>query len=368
MNVDTIAALTDVPDLDVSVFQAVAGSASLTTGEVQQRYILNLDGEYAPRATYYATTGTLRVEWAASRLSVDEADVWVREVFGVKRSVREWRCQRVDYAVDLNVEQVPEYLAALSRLQLSTWQRHPFAGQGVVWKAKSRWAKFYNKRTGVIRFEVSNYRDAVRYMASRWFGCERTVQEMMQPGRALYVLAYYWQRLGLGQGIGAEQGELYALREAFGRRNIASAQHALHCIQEHGTESYKGLQLISKSSYYRWLKALREHGFLSMSESVLPALHLPLERFFDASLAQNLKGSDVAPLSSLNEKNSREKWWFLSQVMGFNPKNPEIKYLQERFDGWAAKRMDASARSVPGSGAISAIRDTGTVAIAGTGT
>lgn len=336
MFVDTVAALTYLDrSLGPELFQGRTTSADLVTGEASDRLYLNSGERYTPRVTWWPRSRCLRVEWSMQRMAIDEVDVFLAARFGRLPGVRSWKCQRVDYCVDLDLgERVPEYLAMLSDLQLSTWQRHPFEGQGVVWKSASRWVKFY-KRDTVLRFEVSNYRDAVRYMAERWFVCERTVQEMIRPGRAIYVLAYYWERLGLARASSFDGSEVYALREAFGTRNVAHAQHALTCIRAHGAETYKSLRLMSKSSYYRWLSVLREQGFLSAKRSLSP-LSLPLRSMIESVGAQNLKGRGPAPDMYGREKNLPEKssaWWVLSQALGVNPKNSVIPALLEAYNG-----------------------------------
>ncbi|MEJ1644041.1 hypothetical protein SMA60_27865, partial [Escherichia coli] len=64
-------------------------------------------------------------------------------------------------------------------------------------------------------------------MSEKWFRCERTVRAVTEPGRALFVLAYYLDRLGLSAGRFGEREALAAgLREQYGSRSLAGALHA----------------------------------------------------------------------------------------------------------------------------------------------
>lgn len=354
--IDTLAAMTKVEGLDRDLFRGSAETAD-DSGVVSRRWYRN--DEDKPRVTYYPASSWLRVEWSAHKFGYGEVQAYLaRDLSLSVPPVESWRCQRVDYCVDLEVASVAPYLAALARLRAGAMQRQTYP-DGVVWKAAGRWVKMYDgkrhAREGVLRFEVSNYKQSVRYMAEHWFGCERTVAEMTQPGRALYVLGRMWQTLGLDQGFAQQQGEVYALREAFGQRSLAGALHAVKCIREHGVASYKTLMLMSKSSYYRWYQALRDKGFLASSESDLCALQLPCESVF-AHGAQNLKVSLAPPIDGWPTKNTQKNWQKLAAVLGVKSSAPRVKYLQEAFDAWKpGLNLDSVPRAMQASGSFASV-------------
>lgn len=327
--VDTVAVMVLLDRaLDDRLFQGRAETVDLDTGERGLRLWSNPpDGEYGPRLTYWPQSWSLRVEWSLAKMDVRATERYLDRL-GLCVNLERAQVQRIDYTADLDVASVPLYLKQVQSLSLRSWSRQVFPGQGVVWKGGSRWVKFYAKaKEGKLRFEVSSYRDSVRYMAGRWFGCERTLGEMVQPGRGLYVLAYYWDLLGLGRARASEVAELDGLRDAFGVRNVAAASHALRCVREHGTESYKSLNLISKSSFYRWKRELAEQGFLpESSRMTLRALHLPIEGVIGS---QNLNNRS-APLGIEERK---KMWANLAGTMGINPKTRPNFYLLERCIG-----------------------------------
>lgn len=309
-------------------------------------------GEYAPRITYWRSQGkrvsgtlggharvsdhedrgVLKIEFSIAKMAgvslanVDESDkaaalqlvdVYLRQHMGSLPSVSEWRAQRIDYAWNWPIGALlSAYMVVLHNLNLSTYSRHPFeATSGVVWKSKGtrgRWVKFYNKteeiaRTinrgreraarldmdytpdqQVLRFEISNYREAVRYMASDWFCCDQTVREMLHPGRALYCMAYHWDKLGLGaaDSYGYDEMLMVRLLECYGQRGFARAHSTLMLIARYGNSVYaEGVALMSKATYHRWKRELLRDGFLtavneddvSLNKVALPALHLPVQ-------------------------------------------------------------------------------------------
>lgn len=398
MFVDTIVALTTIPqnvELALNVFQGSAQSENFESGELSSRFFRNAGETYEPRVTFWTNTRTLRVEFSVPKMvelsphenvsetnvrqAFDLVDTFLAATFGVRfPPVNTWRCQRVDYAVNFQVgELLPAYMSALSQLQVSSLARHPFGDSGIVWKSRStrgRWIKFYDKSKealasgGTLRFEVSNFRDSVRYMAERWFACERSVGEMVKPGRVAFVLSYFWSKLGLTHGsLGTRERELVELRQAFGSRSLAGSAHALNCIRVHGVESYKSQALMSKSSYYRWLRELRSHGFLGSSERALPALSLPLASAFAGCLAaQNLKGSSPPPILRESKKIGAKKWETVANVCQINPKTRPNVYLMEQYYAWRSG-LDHAARAVPQGGEQSAIFRLGESAVAGVG-
>ena len=371
MFVDTIAATTVLDrELDVKLFQGGAVSEDFTTGERSARLFRNPIGvEYEPRVTWWPQSRTLKVEFSVLRMGgslasvLDRTAAWLRTLFGDLPPIGSWKVSRIDYAVDVLAGNfLPSYMSVLQNLRIASWARVPYAQHGVVWKSQSpggRWIKFYDKQREeketltvprVIRFEVSNYRDAVRYMATSWFVCERTVAEMTRPGRAAFVLCHFWSQLGLtSEKYGQRELELTDLREKFGSRSLAGAAHALMCIREHGPSAYRDLNLISKSTYYRWLNELRDHGFLAQTgkRRALPALHLAIEKAFDLELGENLKRV-FSSKSLYASKNSPKNFWrFLGPKLGFNVQSSLNSYLLERFYDWAGIRcVDGVQKSV----------------------
>ncbi len=347
--IDTIAAMIKIQDLSPELFPGQAMSSDSETGRVSARWYRNDDGK--PRITYYPASGWLRVEWSAKQFGFDAVDEYLVRDLALSclpANVGLWRCQRVDYCVDIEVDEVAPYLAAIGQLRAGSMQRHPF-DDGVVWKARGRWVKFYDGKKHnkqALRFEVSNYKQSVRYMAEHWFGCDRTVQEMVQPGRALYVLARYWDKLGLGQGFAQQEREVSALRSAFGQRSLAGAIHALSCIRTHGVESYKTLMLMSKSSYYRWSSQLRDKGFVAASDDSLCVLRLPCDSVF-ALCGQNLKSATAPPTHIPLDKNGQKNWKNLAMVLGVKDTAPRVKYLQEADSVWKpGYSVDTAPREV----------------------
>lgn len=282
---------------------------------VKARLWLNPQTHYAPRVTYWRAAsldpftgelvmtddqgnGLLKMEFSVPKLAevawhenVTEVDVevaltrateFIRRHFGDDLpDVREWRCQRVDYAWQWDVQDdLPAYMSVMHKLHVRTYERHPFdASEGVVWKSRGRWVKFYNKskeqgyKSGtVLRFEVSNYKEAARRMASSWFACPRIVREMVRFPRAVYVMARMFDALGLrhDQEYGHEERLVYRLRDVYGVKNLPRASHALRMIHEYGHAAFSDdLALIARSTYYHWRARLLADGFLAITQPVV---------------------------------------------------------------------------------------------------
>lgn len=450
MTIDTISAFvpptTQLPD---RLFDGGNVTSDFSDVDVTARLWSNPKGEaYLPRVTYWrgagvragrdllavtpltqADTGLLKIEFSVPKLldlgseNPTEADIaralsvatdFVRERFDPDLPhLSEWGCQRIDYAWDWPVvDALPAYMSVLHKLRLKNYSRHPFdASEGVVWKARGargRWVKFYNKTLEmegkrsprmkraarvdeVLRYEVSNYRDAVKYMAERWFGCRRSVGEMAQPGRALYMMSVIWDTLGLGRSdeYGHEELLLSRLRDAFGLSQIGTARHVLSLITDYGTAAYdESVNLVSKSAYYRWRTKLLEHGLLTVSDTqvvaALPALHLPTETVFAdcVTSAQNLGKPDMPTENppekipgNLSQTAALRLEYLLAAttsadvlrgLLGLAPTAPESPYLIERWLAYAeaanlaADRFDfdqpgaaaAAARALTGSRSV----------------
>lgn len=197
--------------------------------------------------------------------------------------VREWTITRIDYAYNFVVDDIDSYMLMVRDLH-HKYQRVQYdVSEGVLFSAKSRSIKFYNKakQRGMgeaettLRYEVSNYPAAVRYMAEHWFNCPRTVEQFLKPERAVYVLQRFWYELGLSSpnAFTHEPAIMYQLRETFGSSALA-AHTALILISTHGSDAHKQ-QLLSRSQYYAWRHKLTQCGFLPYTQHTLPTLHLP---------------------------------------------------------------------------------------------
>lgn len=306
---DTVAAFTSVPSLAANLFGGGSVVEDFDTGRSRARLWLNPGEAYAPRVTYWPEAELLKLEFSISKMAdvdpqtntdeaakeraLDNVNAFARQ-FGDLPDVRTWTVQRVDYCWMWDCgEQVDEYLHVMSELVASGMARSTYK-HGVVWKAGNRWTKFY-RRKQMLRFEVSNYRDAVVYMAKHWFQCERTVEQMLKPERAIRCMAEMWKRLGL-DGLDeykASDALLCKLRETYSNQ-VGQAFYVLHLIIEFGSQAI-ARGLVSSSSFYRWKRRLAADGFLAMSETTMDALLLPS--------TENLKTSHRAQ-PSIPSKNS----------------------------------------------------------------
>lgn len=347
---DTVACTIEIAPsvkLTSASWQGKAVTEDLETGGQVIRRWLNPRGDgYAPRLTYW-DGGILKVEFSVPKMvnatnpterdkehALDLVNAYLRSELGViLPDVRDWRCSRVDYAWTFDTSPRParEYLHMLEGLQLRSARRHSFKGDGVVWKSRGRWVKFYDKRRlddhagdHALRFEVSNYRSAVDYMQKKWFACDdKTVREMLQPGRALYVLAVMWSRLGLDVSEYSHDGSLLvALRECFGG-SAAPAWWILTLYRTYGRDAVY-LDLVSASSWSEWTRRLRDNGFLAVSDEQtnivthgLPALRLPANVVFEA---QNLGRKTPRPILNHGDE---KIWEFLRANLGLARAKPQ---------------------------------------------
>lgn len=384
--------------LDDSLFAGGTVSEQFDKRNVSARLWLNANGQdgYAPRVTYWRPHGyrdgkeigkvvkdldakelfideegelrdgfpfgLLKVEFSIPKMvepnplktitqaqaieSLAKVTEFIRRIYPEAEPLERWTVQRIDYTWMWNTSpNLRAYMAVLHNLRVGGMSRHPYeASEGVVWKAKNRWLKFYNKNleAGILdpelemlRFEVSNYKDRVRYMASEWFGNDRTVANLMLPHRGLWVMAYEWDKLGLGRRdhYGSEELLDHRLRKEFGDA-VAPAAWALRCIRMYGTASYKeGIELMSSNNYHTWRRKLRDSGLLLTSEDggdtanleALPALALPFEKILQ-NLAQK-KGMVLLPIASRAEKSA-----LLADLLDCRSK-AESRYLLEEYDG-----------------------------------
>lgn len=387
---DTISCYTRPPDrLADSLFTAGTVSESFNKASVMARLYRNPpEGIYEPRVTYWRRHGTrdaeselgnydpaddddmqdgfLKVEFSVPKMlngspllniTHDDAEESLSLVNSFLRTnispdlpdVRQWRVQRFDYCIMWDVTpHLHEYLALFGSLQAAGMSRHPFgATDGVVWKSRSargRWVKFYNKtkeaglvgvaghdHPQVLRFEVSNYKDATRYMAQSWFMSDRLVQEFMQPGRALFTLASQWDKLGLSSAEDYDAGVatlMKRLSESY-NHHWTTAYGILHAMQVFGADAHTELSLVSKSTYYRWRRRLVDDGFITVRNTIdeygsvvvdgdiavtpvpLPPLSLPLQEYI-TSADENL---DL--LKKLRARMAQKNFWkFFALVFG----------------------------------------------------
>lgn len=374
---DTVVASIEVDVLDESVF-----SRRSTTDDVVRMWRNPRDGVYEPRLTYWHSVnggqGRLRIEFSIpkmaridalsnpspeqSRLVLHEVDTFLfRLLRGTEMdSIEYWQAQRVDYAWNFEPSgDVAAYISMLQGLWLGRMSRHPHPdSEGVVWKSKQpnhRWVKFYNKAreagsngTPVLRFEVSNYRRSLAYMCEHWLGCGRTVGDLLQPGRALYVMARIWSQLGLfATSYHADGLVLLKLKALFGNA-APSAFYALMCISTYGADAHKLHHLMSDNSYYAWKRKLSEHDLLVNSDVDLAPLTLPacdVLKALEKALQQDLSGSGVVvPVPS--SKNSPKNWANWAKILQIGTTAPEIGRFTQLLElSWEQINGQKSANS-----------------------
>jgi hypothetical protein len=404
--IDTIVGLTHVDEIPRDIFQGWTVTTFRNDGDGDdletERLWLNpgAGDPYLPRITFWPDdncehSGWLKAEFSVHKmaqdlpgqeeptgpgpldnlerhhieLALDRVDAYL-ERLGIEPGIRLWNCQRVDYAVNWQLGKLlPVYMSVLNKLRVSNYSRHPFdAAEGVVWKSKGlrgRWVKFYNKsrevddaarlagerqeRTlpdGVLRFEVSNYKDAVAYLGPRWFG-GKTVGDVVQMPRAAYVLSRFWSTLGLDnvEAYGGNEYLLFRMRDELGTASIASAYYVLELYQRYGSQAWKdeALQLCTKSTWYYQLRKLKAHGFLTVvnddddddnlvvNRQQLPALHLPLEEAFK-QLSEILPVEPPSPgaigAGKFSEKFS---WEEFATMLGLTDDAPQNDYILRRW-------------------------------------
>lgn len=365
-----------------------------TVDEVMRMW-RNPAGAYEPRLTYWRDVkgghGRLRIEFSIPKMegvnplcnpsqldtvyALDTVDYFLSDIRIHVPEIALWQAQRIDYAWNFEPSaDVAAYINMLQSLWLGRMSRHPHPdSEGVVWKSKQdnhRWVKFYNKTreagskgTPVLRFEVSNYRRSLDYMCAKWLGCGRTVGELLVPGRALYVMARIWSRLGLfSSSWHADNGLLLKLKSLFGNA-APSAFYALMCISNYGADAHKLYHLMSDNSYYTWKRKLSEHDLLVNSDVYLPPLSLPayevlksLENSVSRDLRDKSSGSAV-PSSKILPKN----WQVWAEILQIGKTSPEIgRFTQVLELSWERlnAESDGATASIVG-GMYEAARRTG---------
>lgn len=359
---DTVVASTQIDLHDESMFT----QQSVTDGVVRM-WRNPMKGTYEPRLTYWRDVsgghGRLRVEFSIPKMlgieltnptqdevlvALHRVNKFLERLAPYLLSITDWQAQRIDYAWNFEpTEGVAAYVALLQGLWLGRMSRHPHPeAEGVVWKSRQnnhRWVKFYNKSreagsdgTPVLRFEVSNYRRSLDYMCQHWLGCGRSVGELLRPGRALYVMARIWSRLGLfAATYSASGGVLVKLKELFGN-GAAGAFYALMCITTYGADTHKVYHLMSDNSYYMWKRKLSEHDLFVLSSATLPPLSLPVRETISELLSlpqdlSNLPHSLPVPSS----KNLPKNWEMWAKLLQVSKTSPEIgRFSDELTLSW----------------------------------
>lgn len=328
---DTIVAYTYARNINADAFDGEAVYEDYDTGRMSGRMWLNPagDAEYLPRFTYFPFSQVLRVEFSLEKIAqayrvihpktVDEAlnqvDMHIFDAFGLSLpSIREWHCTRMDYVWTWLVRpDVATYISAVRDVHLSWMSRADFDTSGVAWKNKSRWVKIYDKSKEAsldgewLRFEVSLFKKGVQKAADKWFDCEYTVDEMLHPARALFVLAKYLEMVGLHRDVvDMDLPEMARLRDAFGARGAASAYWHLCMIRRLGRDA-KHSDLSSQQSVSVWTRRLRDAGFiLSVDDKAAPLTHLdglklPVEAVVKI-VSENVRFRNVVQSISPQEK------------------------------------------------------------------
>ncbi len=358
---DTVVAAIDLDKpLDDQYFQE--GQTLIhKDGTATVRLWHNGGGDYAPRLTYWRgvkqMAGRLRAEFSIPKMAhigvydnpterekyqaLGDVTAYINMLVNAELPhIRVWRASRIDYAWNWDVgDQLPVYLAMLQRLHPGALSRQEYPNAGVSFKTRAsngRTIKFYDKageqgmKNGhILRYEVSNFKRVIPYMTERWYGCARSVGDLLHPGRALVCMAIMWMKLGLSHadtGYGdSEASLLLRMRRDYGTSS-PGAYYALMCIRSYGKQSVS-LGLMSDNSFYAWRKKLTDHNYMIDTQYQLPALHLPthiLQEHEDSELPQNLGRGDTPP-AKIDKK-------ILAAKLGV--KSPALipNYLLRRYD------------------------------------
>ncbi len=311
--IDTLAATIPIR-LDDNLFDGLSLTRKIKreTGEVDdfvRHYNLAAMGD--PRLTYYPETMAgprLRFEVSLPKLlglppvilsqsQVDEAldliDAYIYEQYIDAPPVREWTCKRLDAVYAWSTEEdTYSYILAISQMNIGSYRRTPFGPEGVVWKSGAgyRWVKFYDKSLevqqnhkqkdrapGVLRYEVSNYRNSVNYLAKRQLKIPQTVERMTRRDVSYFILSSFLERLGIHEKSFGEEQALYVdLLRFYGSRSAATVKVFLDHYPDMGIDMYRvEPRMMTSSTFYRWKKILIDDGFLPLAPRALSPLPLP---------------------------------------------------------------------------------------------
>ncbi len=280
---------------------------SLASGEVQDKFFLNTEGEGTlPRLTWLAGSGYLVAEVSLPKLLngenvtlIHEGDLpgafkrvseFVGDATGMAAvDVADWNLSRVDYCFAWKVDSLlPLYLEALSKLHLSRHNRQSIEGDTLTFHSKANKLQFYDKHKesgldiaeGVLRLEVTIRN--THYLAEKWLKTERTADKLLTDEGSKKVLEYFLDRLGLSSDkpICSRAGLLARIVKEFG---IAGAEKLWLFVQLY--ELY-GSKLVAADFYngrtfYRRRKQLAEAGLLTWHDKadvLLPALEVKTDK------------------------------------------------------------------------------------------
>lgn len=271
---------------------------------------------------------------------LDGINEWLRSVGVRADDVRTWKVTRVDYAWNWQVEDVAAYMALLDDLQIGVLKRYTYDNaEGVLFKSKGRhgrWVKFYDKGkqiglpdVRVLRYEVSNMRRASTTLAETAFGCDQTVDQMLQVGRAVYVLALMWEKAGLdAQDWHSEYDIMSKMRQRYGVS--AGIAYLTWCaVRKYGAAAR---DILTEHQWIVWRKRLRDDGLMVLDETkggVLVPLSLPIDVALDAAAAaQNLE-----PLGAFQITPPKKNLW-KNVAAGLNllPSSRPVEALQRAWD------------------------------------
>ncbi len=316
---DTVKLTCDIQD-DVNVERLGEPNRwKLEHEAVREKWMLKRgrDADYLPHIEYMRKasdprTGRLNVEfslpkWAGidlldnmttslAREVCKEVSHYISDILDTSIDVLNFKVNRIDYAWNFDMASdlhVVKYIKLFKQLRISRMSTTHYGMNGVTWLNRSRFraVKFYNKSREqkrldrhVLRFEVSNYSPAIRYMSDKWFDGNDDLDTYLKYRIALYLLLHVWiDKLGINDELFIGKDDLYnEMYDQFGRS--AGTAHRVHTLyHEYGTEAYKS-GLVPKVTYYKWTRLLKLSGLLERSTVSMSPISIPT----DFHLSQNL--------------------------------------------------------------------------------
>jgi len=275
-------------------------------------------GDYLPHVEYMRKasdprTGRINIEFSlpkmagmdlldnmttslARQVCADVSD-YVSDLLDIDVDIMDFKVNRIDYAWNFDMHSdlhTVKYIKVFKGLRIPRMSTTHYGMDGVTWLNRTRFRaiKFYNKSREqkrhdrhVLRFEVSNYSPAIRYMSDTWFDGDDTLESYLRYKVALYLLLYAWyDKLGINDHLFIGKDDLYnEMYDQYGRS--AGTAHRVHTLyHEYGTEAYK-MGLIPKVTYYKWTRLLKLSGLLQRSSVSMTPISIPI----DINVAQNLE-------------------------------------------------------------------------------